>query len=159
MEPVPQRCRDYHIMTRTARIVPVSERTEVPAAVSDGRQLVVFPYLLLQGTIAVLPTPRPSPADAAVASRTHSWRRQIVWLIYLLKIVRLMPNNKHFNQVIFYAQFITATWSGASTKANYSPFYSHTRSKHTLLPTPACAAPSAHVAGWHSVVRLVPGLV
>ena len=35
-------------MTWTAPIVPATERTEVLAAVSDGRKVVVFLYLLLQ---------------------------------------------------------------------------------------------------------------
>ena len=77
------------IMTRAARIVPVTQRTEVLAAMSDGRQLVVLLHLLFQ-TIhrdrrhcpPSSEMPRPSPAGTAVSSRTHSWRRQVVWLIF-----------------------------------------------------------------------------
>ena len=32
-------------------------------------------------------------------------------------------------------------------------FFSHTRSTRTLLPTPACPAPSSYVASWHSTTR------
>ena len=57
--------------------------------------------------------------------------------------------------MIFDAQFIIAN----NCEKQILQFY-HAHSKRTVLPMPACSAPSSYVAGWHTVVQLVlaPGL-
>ena len=64
-----------------------------------------------------------------------------------------MPKEQYFNQVIFDAQFIISTQSGANAKKK--KVFSPTHIQNALLPTPACPAPSSYVAGWHTEVQLV----
>lgn len=74
--------------------------------------------------------------------------------ILTYSVVRLIPRKQYFgwSNLWHWIYHGNLEWSKCKNK---SIFFSHTRSKCTLLPTSAYPAPYSYVAGWHTVELVV----